>query len=34
MDTIVVGAGAIGLGIAWRLAQQGREVLVLDRGEP
>ncbi|MEA2534984.1 MAG: glycine oxidase [Actinomycetota bacterium] len=34
MDTIVVGAGAIGLGIAWRLAQQGRDVLVLDRGEP
>jgi glycine oxidase len=34
VDTIVVGAGAIGLGIAWRLAQQGRDVQVLDRGEP
>lgn len=34
MDIIVVGAGAIGLGIAWRLAQQGRDVLVLDRAEP
>jgi len=33
-DTIVVGAGAIGLGIAWRVAQQGWDVLVLDRGEP
>lgn len=30
----MVGAGAIGLGIAWRLAQRGRDVLVLDRGEP
>ena len=34
MDTIVVGAGAVGLGIAWRLAQRGQEVVVLDRGEP
>jgi glycine oxidase len=34
VETIVVGAGAIGLGIAWRLAQRGRDVLVLDQGEP
>jgi len=34
LDTIVVGAGAIGLGIAWRAAQRGQHVLVLDRGEP
>src|SRR5579872_3472992 len=34
METIVIGAGAIGLGIAWRVAQQGRRVLVLDRDEP
>lgn len=34
MDTIVIGAGAIGLGIAWRAAQRGCDVLVLDRGEP
>jgi glycine oxidase len=34
VDTIVVGAGAIGLGIAWRTAQTGREVLVVDRDEP
>ncbi|HWD10190.1 MAG TPA: glycine oxidase ThiO [Actinomycetota bacterium] len=34
MDTIVIGAGAIGLGIAWRLTQRGGDVLVLDRDEP
>lgn len=34
MNTIVIGAGAIGLGIAWRAAQQGREVLVLERDQP
>jgi len=31
--TIVVGAGVIGLGIAWRLAQAGCAVTVYDRGE-
>ena len=30
----MVGGGAIGLGIAWRLAQRGRDVLLLDRAEP
>jgi glycine oxidase len=30
-DTIVVGAGLIGLSIAWRVAQLGHDVLVLDR---
>ncbi|GAC1364739.1 MAG: glycine oxidase ThiO [Actinomycetota bacterium] len=34
VDTIVVGAGVIGLGIAWRAAQRGRDVLLLDRAEP
>jgi glycine oxidase len=34
VDTIVVGGGAIGLAIAWRIAQQGRQVTVLERGEP
>jgi glycine oxidase len=34
VEIIVVGAGAIGLGIAWRLAQRGDDVLVLDRAEP
>ena len=32
-DVIVVGAGVAGLGVAWRLAQSGLEVLVLERGE-
>jgi glycine oxidase len=31
--TIVVGAGVIGLGVAWRLAQAGCAVTVYDRGE-
>jgi glycine oxidase len=31
--TVVVGAGVIGLGIAWRLAQAGCSVAVYDRGE-
>ncbi len=30
--TIVIGAGVIGLGIAWRLAQAGCSVTVYDRG--
>jgi glycine oxidase len=33
-DVVVVGGGAIGLGCAWRLAQGGARVAVLDRGEP
>src|SRR5262252_598170 len=31
--TIVIGAGVIGLGIAWRLAQAGCAVTVYERGE-
>ncbi len=31
-DVLVVGGGAIGLGIAWRLAQRGASVTVIDRG--
>src|SRR5262249_57214920 len=30
--TVIVGAGVIGLGIAWRLAAQGAPVRVFDRG--
>lgn len=33
-DVIVVGGGAIGLSAAWRLAQRGLDVAVLDRGDP
>jgi glycine oxidase len=31
--TVVIGAGVIGLGIAWRLAQAGCPVAVYDRGK-
>lgn len=33
-DAIVVGAGIAGLAAAWRLAQTGRKVTVVDRGAP
>jgi len=33
-DVVVIGAGLIGSAIAWRLAQAGRRVVLLDRGEP
>ena len=33
-DVVVVGAGVIGLSIAWRLRQGGASVVVVDRGEP
>ena len=33
-DVVVVGAGIVGLACAWRAAQAGLGVLVLDRGEP
>lgn len=32
-DVIVVGAGVVGLSIAWRLADAGRSVTVLERSE-
>lgn len=33
-DAVVVGAGVIGLSCAWRAAQRGLDVIVLDRAEP
>jgi len=33
-DVVVVGAGVIGLAIAWRAALRGMAVLVLERGAP
>lgn len=33
-DVVVVGGGVVGLACAWRLAQRGAEVVVLERGEP
>src|SRR5215218_9688651 len=33
-DAVVVGAGVIGLASAWRIAQRGLSVLVLERDEP
>lgn len=34
MKVVIVGAGVAGLGIGWRLLQQGASVTVLDRGQP
>ncbi len=33
-DVVVVGGGAIGLCCAWRAAQRGAQVVVLDRAQP
>jgi glycine oxidase len=33
-DVLIIGGGIIGCALAWRLAQAGMNVTVLDRGEP
>src|SRR3954447_20027898 len=33
-DTVVVGGGVIGLAVAWRAAQRGLSVLVVERDQP
>lgn len=33
-DVLVIGAGALGLSVAWRCARRGMSVHVLDRAEP
>lgn len=34
MRVIVVGAGVVGTGLAWRLASQGQETVLVERGKP
>ena len=33
-DVVIVGAGVIGLSLAWRLRREGLRVLILEKGEP
>jgi glycine oxidase len=33
-EVVIVGAGIMGCGLAWRLGQAGRRVVVVDRAEP
>ena len=33
-DVAIIGGGVIGLSVAWRAAQRGMRVLVLERDEP
>jgi glycine oxidase len=33
-DVVIIGAGVIGLSLAWRLRQNGASVLIVEKGEP
>ena len=33
-DVVIIGGGVIGLSLAWRLRQDGVNVLIVERGEP
>ena len=33
-DVVIIGAGVIGLSLAWRLRHKGKSVLVVEKGEP
>lgn len=34
MKVVIIGAGVAGLGVGWRLAQAGAEVIILERSQP
>ncbi len=34
LNVAVIGAGILGAAIAWRLAQRGVHVALIDKGEP
>jgi len=34
MKVVIIGAGVAGLGVGWRLAQAGAEVIILERAQP
>ena len=34
MKVVIIGAGVAGLGVGWRLAQTGAEVVILERAQP
>ncbi|CAN5768396.1 FAD-binding oxidoreductase [soil metagenome] len=34
MRVIIIGAGVVGSGLAWRLATRGQDVLLIERGQP
>ena len=33
MDIIIIGAGAVGYNVAWRLSRERKEIVVIDKDE-